>query len=110
MTPVNSGRSTAWRDRVPMILSITVVLCAWWAASASGYVSSLYLPSPWSVLRKLFEIATTGFMDATLAQHAAASLTRVGLALLLAVLTAIPLGMAMGLNRHVNAALDGKTG
>lgn len=101
------GRNTSWHDRVPMVLSITLVLCAWWVVSASGYVSSLYLPSPWSVLRKLFEVATTGFMDATLAQHAVASLTRVGLALAFAVLTAIPLGLAMGLNRYVNAALDG---
>ena len=92
--------------RGPMFASISTILILWWAASASGQISPIFLPGPQQVITKLVEIATTGFMDASLMQHAAASLGRVGLALLLAIVTAIPLGLMMGLNRHLNAAID----
>jgi taurine transport system permease protein len=45
-------------------------------------------------------------MDATLWQHAVASLSRVGLALGLALVTAIPLGLWMGLSPFARGLLD----
>ncbi len=45
-------------------------------------------------------------MDATLWQHLAASLTRIVLALLAAVLIGIPAGIAMGLSPTVRGILD----
>ena len=45
-------------------------------------------------------------MDATLWQHLAASLTRIVLALLAAVLIGIPVGIAMGLSPTVRGILD----
>src|SRR5207344_1785585 len=48
----------------------------------------------------------TGYMDATLWQHAAASLARVVVALVAALLLAIPLGLWMGLSRSARALLD----
>lgn len=44
-------------------------------------------------------------MDATLWQHLAASLTRIVLALLAAVLIGIPVGIAMGLSPTVRGIL-----
>jgi taurine transport system permease protein len=86
--------------------SLGTVLLIWWGITASGLVAPLFLPGPGQVARRLVELARHGFVGATLAQHAAASLARVGLAMLFAVITAIPAGMAMGLYRQVNAALD----
>lgn len=45
-------------------------------------------------------------MDATLWQHLAASLTRIVIALLAAVLLGVPVGIAMGLSPTVRGILD----
>jgi taurine transport system permease protein len=104
--PAAHARGIDWRASAPMLATVATLIVLWWAASASGLVPALFLPPPQQVLVKLYRIATSGFMDATLWQHAAASFTRVGLALLFAVLTAVPLGVLMGLNPRVHAALD----
>jgi taurine transport system permease protein len=88
------------------VASLGVVLLVWWGVTASGLIAPLFLPGPGEVAWRLVDLARHGFVGATLAQHAGASLARVGLAMLFAVITAIPVGMAMGLYRHVNAALD----
>jgi taurine transport system permease protein len=88
------------------VASLGAVLLVWWGVTASGLVGPLFLPGPGDVAWRLVDLARHGFVGATLAQHAGASLARVGLAMLFAVITAIPVGMAMGLYRHVNAALD----
>lgn len=70
-------------------------------------ISPLFLPPPQQVLAKLLTIAgPQGFMDATLWQHLAASLTRIVLALLAAVVIGIPVGIAMGLSPTVRGILD----
>jgi taurine transport system permease protein len=49
---------------------------------------------------------TQGYVDATLQQHLVASLSRIGGALVLAVLTAVPAGLAMGLYPTARGLLD----
>ena len=49
---------------------------------------------------------TQGYMDASLWQHLGASLGRIGVALLAATLTAIPVGIAIGYNRVARGILD----
>ncbi|ORM81067.1 taurine transporter subunit, partial [Mixta gaviniae] len=64
-------------------------------------------PPPQQVLRQLLTIASAqGFMDATLWQHLAASLGRILLALLAAVLIGVPTGIAMGLSKTAHGILD----
>jgi taurine transport system permease protein len=58
------------------------------------------------VLQKGWLLATQGYMESTLWQHLGASLGRIGLALLFAVLTAIPVGIAIGHNRIARGILD----
>lgn len=77
--------------------TLAVLLTVWWAVAALQLISPLFLPPPQQVLAKLLTIAgPQGFMDATLWQHLAASLTRIVLALLAAVVIGIPVGIAMG--------------
>lgn len=87
--------------------TLLVLLAVWWAVAALQWVSPLFLPPPGQVLTKLITIAgPQGFMDATLWQHLAASLTRIVIALLAAVLIGVPVGIAMGLNSTVRGILD----
>ena len=87
--------------------TLAVLLTVWWTVAALQLISPLFLPPLQQVLAKLLTIAgPQGFMDATLWQHLAASLTRIVLALLAAVLIGIPVGIAMGLSPTVRGILD----
>ena len=95
------------RELTLSVATLAVLLAVWWAVAALQLVSPLFLPPPVQVLQKLITIAgPQGFMDATLWQHLAASLTRIVIALLAAVLIGVPVGIAMGLNSTVRGILD----
>jgi taurine transport system permease protein len=94
--------STRWIG----LLTLASVLLLWWAVTAAEWIEPLFLPSPAAVLNKGWLLATQGYMDATLWQHLAASLQRIGLALLFAVLLAIPVGIAIGTNRIAQGVFD----
>lgn len=89
------------------LATLVVILAVWWTVTALQLIGPLFLPPPEQVLQKLIAIAgPQGFMDATLWQHLAASLTRVVLALLAAVIIGIPVGIAMALSPTVRGILD----
>jgi len=89
------------------LLSLALLLLIWWSITALGLISPLFLPAPQQVLSKLLLIASPqGFMDATLWQHLAASLTRMLVALFAAAVIGIPVGIAMGLSPAVRGLLD----
>ena len=82
------------------------LLGLWWLASALALVPPLFLPSPLAVLGKFKAVALDGFVDATLWQHAATSVARVFAALLLAIASAIPVGILIGLSSRARAVFD----
>lgn len=87
--------------------TLLVLLAIWWSVTALKLISPLFLPAPQQVLHQLLTVASAqGFMDATLWQHLAASLTRILIALFAAALIGIPVGIAMGLNATVRGILD----
>ncbi|KAF0862311.1 taurine ABC transporter permease TauC [Pseudomonas sp. LD120] len=100
--PVRRSLSTRWIS----VLTLIALLALWWAVTASDLIEPLFLPPPAAVLQKGWLLATSGYMDSTLWQHLAASLQRIGLALGCAVLTAIPMGIAIGANRIARGVLD----
>ena len=90
------------------IASVTV-LCMfmlWLLVGNSGWVKPLFLPSPQAVLAKFLQGATEGFAGATLWEHTAISLSRVFGAFALACLTAIPIGVMMGVSRVARGVFD----
>jgi ABC-type nitrate/sulfonate/bicarbonate transport system, permease component len=76
------------------------------AGDGRGWIEPLFLPSPGDILAKAWTLLTQGYMDASLWQHLGASLGRIGLALIAATLTAIPVGIAIGYNRVARGILD----
>ncbi|MCX5508116.1 taurine ABC transporter permease TauC [Pseudomonas sp. BJa3] len=87
-------------------LTLASLLLVWWLVTAAGWIEPLFLPSPADILAKGWTLLTQGYMDASLWQHLGASLGRIGLALLAATLTAIPVGIAIGYNRVARGVLD----
>ena len=86
--------------------SVLALALLWWAATRFGWVDVLFLPAPEQLFEALQRLWQEGYLDASLLQHVGTSLLRVLLALGAAVLTAIPLGVLMGLNPLAGAALD----
>ncbi|MGE8499438.1 MAG: taurine ABC transporter permease TauC [Pseudomonas sp.] len=87
-------------------LSVLTLLLAWWAVTSAGLIEPLFLPSPQAVAKRGWLVLTQGYMDSSLWQHLAASLQRIGLGLIAAVLTAIPLGIAIGRYRLARGIFD----
>ncbi|MDD2048898.1 taurine ABC transporter permease TauC [Pseudomonas putida] len=87
-------------------LTLATLLLLWWAVTAAEWIEPLFLPSPEAVLAKAWLLLTQGYMDSTLWQHLGASLGRIGLALAAAIVTAIPIGIAIGHNRIARGILD----
>ncbi len=96
-----TGSSTA----IAVITAIALVF-VWWFVTLQGWIKPLFLPSPAAVIDRLVELWSEGFSGATLGEHTWASLKRVFGAFLFACVTAIPIGIAMGMNRFVRGIFD----
>ncbi|MBV1813940.1 MULTISPECIES: taurine ABC transporter permease TauC [Pseudomonas] len=92
--------------RAISVVTLVVLLALWWAVTAAEWIEPLFLPPPSAVLEKAWLLLTKGYMDSTLWQHLGASLQRIGMGLGAAILTAIPVGIAIGHNRIAQGILD----
>jgi len=88
------------------IVTGAALLALWQTASALRLASPLFLPTPTEVVTQFVAIARDGYADATLGEHVAASLLRISSAALFATILAIPIGLAMGLNRWAKGIFD----
>jgi taurine transport system permease protein len=88
-------------------LVTTIVLIAlWFVVTEAGLVKPLFLPSPMAVWNKFMVAMTEGVSNSTLIEHTVASLGRVLGAFVLALMTAVPIGILMGVNRFVRGLFD----
>lgn len=86
--------------------TIATLFVLWVCASESGWIKPLFLPTPRAVWEQLSDYALGRANDQSLAVHLGASLARVGGAFLLACVTGIPLGIAMGVSRLARGIAD----
>lgn len=96
------------QGRAGTIATGTVIftLALWVLVTNMGWVKPLFLPSPQAVFAKFIQVATEGFAGATLIEHTWTSLYRVFGAFALACLTAIPIGVMMGVSRVARGIFD----
>ena len=88
------------------IATIVVLVVAWFAVTTAGLIKPLFLPSPQAVAQQFFEYLTGQANDKPLWQHFLASVLRVAAAFWLAFLTAVPVGIAMGMSRVARGIFD----
>ena len=87
--------------------AVPVLLVAvWWLVTSAGWVRPLFLPRPGAVWDAAVDIQVNGYQGTSLLGHLWRSLQRVLLACLIAVITAVPLGIAVGRSRTTAAAVD----
>ena len=110
------------------VATIVALLGGWWLVTHLEWVRPLFLPSPEMVISKFVKIACAehylerllaalgarsgveaaceGFGDHALHEHLLWSLYRIFSAFFLATITAVPLGVAMGMSRLARGAFD----
>jgi taurine transport system permease protein len=91
---------------VVSLATVVAFVGLWFVATNLHWIKPLFLPSPQAVYQKFLYVATQGFANSTLAQHTGISLLRVFGAFLLACVTAIPVGILMGVSRLARGAFD----
>lgn len=122
------GQPGTGRSTHISIATIVAMLFGWWLATNLDLVSPLFLPSPELVFSKFVRISCIeyywesaivaigladevaaecqGFSENPLHLHIVWSLYRVFTSFFLAVVTAIPIGIAMGMNRFARGVFD----
>jgi taurine transport system permease protein len=88
------------------ITTIVLLFLAWYLVTRLGLIKPLFLPSPHAVWQQFYEYLTGIANDKPLWQHFIASILRVAVAFWLAFLTAVPIGIAMGMSRTVRGIFD----
>ena len=88
------------------VITIVVLLLVWYAVTALKLIKPLFLPSPAAVWQQFFEYLTGAANDKPLWDHFIASVLRVTIAFWAAFLTAVPVGIAMGMSRVARGIFD----
>jgi taurine transport system permease protein len=88
------------------VVTVIVLFLGWFTITSLGLIKPLFLPSPQAVLGQFYEYVTGAANDKPLWEHFAMSMFRVFAAFLFACVTAIPIGIAMGMNRVARGIFD----
>lgn len=87
--------------------TILALVAIWFAVTtATGLVSGARFPSPAEFWQSLTQVNTRGYAGAQLVAHALHSLKLVALGFAVAAVTGVPLGLWMGWDRRVEAAIN----
>ena len=89
------------------VFTVIGLFALWWTATHMGWIRDLFLPTP-EKIASAFMSAMRGDIQGgkALPEHFMWSLIRVFSAFFLAVLTAVPVGIAMGVSRVMRGAFD----
>lgn len=90
------------RDRFLAISGFLLLLAVWEGCVRLFHISPYKLPGPWAVARGLWELTRSGIIF----DHIIASLFRVTWGYYLAVVTAVPLGLVLGIWRPARKAVN----
>ena len=88
------------------VATVVVLLVLWTLVTNMGWVKPLFLPTPQAVFEQFWAYLTGQANDKPLWQHFLASMFRVFSAFFLACVTAIPIGIAMGMSRWARGIFD----
>ncbi|MBV9590874.1 MAG: ABC transporter permease subunit, partial [Hyphomicrobiales bacterium] len=94
------------RPRWLSLLSVLAAFGAWWGITAFALVPAVLLPSPAEVAAAAVDILRNGYRETTLTENIASTLWRCGAGFLLAIVTGVPLGLAMGYWPRIRAATN----
>ena len=88
------------------MVSVVTLIALWFLITNMGWVKPLFLPSPQAVFQQFYEYPTGSANDKPLWQHFLARILRVSAAFWRAFVTAVPIGIAMGMSRVRSGIVD----
>lgn len=92
-----------------LLISITstiIILTAWWGLTAIQIVPAVLLPSPERVLHSFFDLLNFGYNGISLWSHYVTTVSRLFIAVILAVLLGVPVGLLSGYSAKLGAVID----
>ncbi len=114
MKPVAAAPLKTSRFKVPgegpsgliSVVTVAAIFVGWFLITNLGLIKPLFLPSPQAVFQQFHEYLTGTANDKPLWEHFVASMLRVFTAFFAACLTAVPIGIAMGMSRVMRGIFD----
>ena len=88
------------------VVTVLVLIALWALVTNMRWVKPLFLPTPQAVFEQFYAYLTGTANDKPLWEHFLASMFRVFSAFALACVTAIPVGIAMGMSRVMRGIFD----
>ena len=88
------------------VVTVAAIFVGWFLITNLGLIKPLFLPSPQAVFQQFHEYLTGAANDKPLWEHFVASMFRVFAAFALATVTAVPVGIAMGMSRWARGIFD----
>lgn len=86
--------------------TVLFIILIWYLVTALNVVSEVLMPSPESVIRSFIDICVSGYKDIPLIVHVGVSLGRLLAAFLIAVISAVVLGLLSGYSAKVRAIVE----
>jgi taurine transport system permease protein len=104
LAPGGLGRSLPRRavDLGRVVLPFVVLVAIWWAVKAIYDLKDNVLASPSAVASAVWDLLRRGILT----DYAGLSLQRLGVAVIISIAVAVPIGMLLGLNRYVALAFE----
>lgn len=99
-------KKTRWGRNSYGVITWTVIILVWILVTHLNIVSPTLFPSPFQVVSKFIDILKNGYNGISFWQHLSISLYRLISSILLALITAIPLGLLSGYSEKVRGIVD----
>ncbi|WP_440896492.1 ABC transporter permease [Amphibacillus sp. Q70] len=103
---MNGKKEKSHLERTLTLLTWLIILSLWFIIANIEDTSSIVLPSPQDVWRAFIDIVSNGYNQLSLWGHLGDSFERLIIAVLLALITAIPLGLLSGYFKKISAIID----
>ncbi|MBH8608260.1 ABC transporter permease [Thermoactinomyces sp. CICC 10521] len=92
--------------RVLSVVTVVMIFFFWAISTERKWIDPVFLPSPQSVWIAFLDLIHNGYKGASLFNHILDSLNRLFQALVLALITAVPLGLISGYSKYFRAIFD----
>lgn len=87
-------------------VSVMVFFVIWQITTSKGLINQVFLPTPQKVWQAFSELVQQGYKGESLLAHIGISMERLFIAVSMAVIIGVPLGLIAGSSRFVRAILD----
>ncbi|WP_445612368.1 ABC transporter permease subunit [Geobacillus sp. YF-1] len=92
--------------KIISLITIIFTLILWMVSTKLKWIDPVFLPSPQSLWKTFLDLCHNGYKDSSLGLHIMQSMYRLLVALLLAFVTAVPLGIVCGMNSYILAIFE----